>query len=335
MNERQRYISILNRMQKTAYRDLSKEDQDFFLTYSLQFDDNKLKELQKEQANLKPGERLSDEKITALQEEAFKSLTSPENKEILLRQAEELQSKQLSGKLRQGINLVLAGNDLSQANSQIRQYKDLVSKSRRPSRPPVLERDPYLKYAKDSALGQSYAPSMAVEASKQGINDAYLGDLQNARIASAGQPGAYGAYAQAATNRRGRRSLELAPVADQIQQGLNARVDRLAGLSAQENQAINESAGRYYPSDLEQYRAEQNAMAGFGANAYSNRRDSLYNLGRALPDMLAEQQSRKRYGDMWNQLYATGYDPKIATAVTESDRRLNDRWNNVYNNEIL
>ncbi len=329
MNEKQRYINILTYFKTNGVKGLSKDDVKFFLEFQLDFDKAKHDELKSKKVR---GEQLSPEEVDSLTDGLTAAFTLPENKARVLESAQELDTKRTTEKVRTGVGLLLSGVDLVQAQSQINKFKTESAKSVRPARPERLTKDPYLQYAKESAVRERQSPSVAVQAAKTGIEDAYMSDLQNAKIASSGQTGAYGAYAQAATNRKGRRMLELAPVAQGIQQAQNDRIDRLAGLSLQERSAINESAGRYYPTDVNAYQNEQQALAELGQTGFANRRDAMYGLGRSVIGGISP--NRRRYTDMYNQIMASYGDPKLAQAAVESEGRINESWSKPYNNEL-
>lgn len=314
-----RFFEVYERMKSLqGFDKLSKDEQNFMLTFYPEMDEAKLTEYLSNIKDPKKYEewsaKIGPENVALFQEEFRKNVAN--NKTAFLDTAKRLETERKTKGAVQMADMFLAGADMVDAKNQINRFKSESKRSRRPGRPPILGRDPYLAAAKEDALKANYDESTAIEAAKSGIQDAYLGDIANARIASGGQAGSFGAYAQSAATRRGRRALELAPVANEVYQQRAARRDRLAGMSAAENQAINESAGRYYPSELEQYKFEQQQLADLGSQGFANRRVARGEIASAIPGAIDQATTQK-----YNRYYARLGD-KWGSALADVDRKL-------------
>ncbi len=323
-NEISKWFSIYDKA-KANFKSLSKDEKDFLLTNYADIDEAaiaKYKGLSEDEAKkLDPGE------LAFFYDEFKKTIVN--NKEAVLDNLESIAKTKTGQAVVAGINTLLAGGDLIQSQQQINKFKSESRKSRRPGRPPVLERDPYLAAAKADALQESYAPSVAERAASAGIQEAYQGDIANAKVASGGQAGAFGAYGQAASSRRGRRTLEMAPTINDIEMQRKGRIDRLAGQSAAENQAINQSASQYYPTDLRQYQFEQEQLANLGQAGYGNRRVATGELAAQIPG-LANQFITERYNR-----YRSRLPDKYAQALTDLDAKLSQLEKNRNTSDIL
>ena len=125
--------------------------------------------------------------------------------------------------------------------------------------------------------------------------DQYLSDLNQAKVASAGQAGTYGALAQVASQRRGRGAQALAPIIDDIKAREQGRLDNLTGMKIGENQAIQQSNAQYYPNDLYQYQLEQQAAGQLGSQGRSNLFQSLANFGNDAVPVAANFATKRRF----------------------------------------
>jgi hypothetical protein len=326
--ELQRFLQILEKLQSQGVNKISKDDLDFFI--KSKFSKPEDKAALERYDSLSKEDKVKPENVKILDDIMLRA--GLDQKDALLDQAAEMDKQRKTTKITTGLNLLLSGADLATAQGQINRFEQGLKKSRRPGRPPVLTRDSYLAQAKADAQKDTMSDVTAIEAAKSGIQDSYLEDLQNARIASGGQSGAFGAYAQSAATRRGRRSLELAPIGEQIYQGRKERMDRLAGMSTQENQAINESAARYYPTDMSQYQFEQQQLANLGQTGFANRRDSMYGLASQVPGMVPYN---RKYNDLKNQYASLGLADKTVNDIMEAEKNLQHRYNrNVYGIDI-
>ncbi len=301
-NEISKLFSIYDKA-RANFKSLSKDEKDFLLTNYADIDEAaiaKYKGLSEDEAK-----KLKPEELAFFYDEFKKTIVN--NKEAVLDNLESIAKTKTGQAVVAGINTLLAGGDLIESQQQqINRFKAGEKRSRRPSRHPVLEKDHYLTATKADALQESYAPSVAERAATAGIQEAYQGDLANARIASSGQASGFGTLAQAAASRKGRRLVELAPTLNEVDMARKARIDRLAGQSAAENQAINQSAGMYYPTDLRQYQFEQEQLANLGQAGFENRRFATGQLAAQIPNLanLYTEERFNRYRSRLPERYA-------------------------------
>jgi hypothetical protein len=320
--ETNKWFALTDKANAGGFDSLSKTERTFWLNLRPDIDEEafaKYKALSGQGA-LKPGE------FAAFMEQFRQSVVN--NKADVLSHMEGLEKTRTNKALTQGINTILAGGDLILAQNQINKFKARERGSRRPGAPSVLQPDPYLAAAKADALQGTYAPSVAERAANAGIQEAYQGDLTNAKIASGGQASQYQANAQAAVSRRGRRSVELAPSINDITMQAKARVDRLAGMSSQENQAINQSRAQNYPYDLQQYQFDQYQLANLGRAGFENRRFGQQELAQNIPG-LADQFITDRYNR-----YKTRVGDKFAEILANHDAESLGIHNNSKRNEL-
>ena len=316
-----RYLSIARRMNDPATAvSVNDSDLEFLIGVSLgEFDNAKLTEAVTEiNKNREAGKPAIDVKMyRQYADEARKQLSTPEYKDRVLRIAEQADIKAQNTKFSNGLDLLLSGADLTAAQSQIRSYKNKLRELRRPGTPPILGRDPYLAAAKKAAEEGGYQESIAAEAAKQDIREAAQGELQAAKVASAGQAGAYGAMAQAAATRRGRRSLEMMPGIENIAANRRASMANLASMSAQENANILQSMQNADLQNRNMYIAESEALAGLGSQAYSNRRAALAGIGEVLPEAIGNPRVRRKYQNLYDKLWAMGVPPEQADKFSQ------------------
>jgi hypothetical protein len=313
--ELQRYFQIAQRIQAGDFND---EDLDFFIEYSPKVNKDSIKELSA--AGTDPA-NFRDTIVAASR--ALQS--SPQNQERMLRYAKDAEKGKLSKDLANGIGLVLGASEIGQSIAQIQQSKQAIRKSRRPARPAVPQRDQYLQQAlrqsqeSTNDVGRALAPAQAQ------IQDQYQQDIANAKIASTGQAGAFGSYAQLAANRRNRAAGDLAPLADEIRRGQQARTDGLIGTRMNETQAMFDNNARFYGQDLAQYNAEQEAAASLGATGHSNLNNALYNFGGQLAPAVADYTTERKYRNLRNRA-AAAYGPDTAEIMVRANQGVEDKW---------
>jgi hypothetical protein len=312
-----RYFEIANRL-RNGDDTVSYEDMKFFYSHSPVIDDTKVQKL------VEGGVFASADDARNAVLEASKAIRiSPQYKDQTLKIAQEAERGRVSNTLSQGIGLVLAGSDIAQSVAQIVQSRSDLSRSRKPSRPAVPARDQALSEAlRRSQEGTSDA-GRATEAAKAEIRDQYNQDITNARIASTGQAGAFGSYAQLAADRRNKSSAQLAPIQDQIRREEQGRQDNLIQTRMGETQRQFENQASLYPTDLYQYQIEQQAAAALGSQGRSNLRNSLYNFGSQAGPAFADYYTQRKYTDLRNRASAAGLP---ADVVVNSQQALENRW---------
>ena len=313
MNELKRYFDIARRL--SDGKEVLSEDIEFFLSYTPEVDEAKMRKL------VEGGDFSSFEEAQAAITEAARALQStPEYKESVLQIAQDAEGKRLTEKFAQGVNIVLAGSDIATSINQISQANKAAKRSKRPARPSIPRRDLMLQQALRSAEEGTFDTQRALAPVQQEIQDQYLADVQNAKTASTGQAGAYGAYRQIAANRRNRAAMQLAPIADQIRAREQARYDNLLNMRAQETQNMFENQASLYPYDLQQYQNEQNRIDRVGALGRYNLRGSLYNLGNQAAGFAGSEAARRRFERLRNRALIAGVDPDIAEQADKNVR---------------
>lgn len=294
-----RFLDIANKVQNGL--EVSSADLEFYMGYAPEVNEAAIDEY------VAAGRGATKEQIqSALIETGRRFQSDPIFKEKILKLATDQQGSKTSEKVLEGINLVLAGTDIAASINQIRTADQLSKKSRRPSRPVVPQRDQLLA----QALSESgnFSSERAIAPVKAAINDQYLNDVQDAKIASSGQSGAYGAYRQLAANRKNRASLDLAPIADNIEARNQQRYDSLLGMRLGETQNMFENQASLYPYDLRQYSQDQEAAGMLGSQGRENLRNSTYNIGGQIANSVGNYQSRRNYNRLRNQMSQYGED---------------------------
>lgn len=284
------YIVAKNLNDDTLRGTVTDEDFKFFLSVNLGgFDEAKFQQLlEVVNRDRKAGDEvISPEVMKAFVEETRLLVASPENKDRLARLMQQENAKAKSTAFSNAVNLFLSGADLASAQRQVEEFKRQSKMLQRPGALPVMGADPYLEAAKRSAETAPARETVAALAAGQQLGDIYRGELAMAPVAAAGQAGAVGALSQAAATRRRRGALEMMPALEQIRAQQQGERAQLAGLSAQQAQAINRSAQIAQAEAQQQYNLEQQALAGLGAAGMSNRLKALGSLGTALTPFVA------------------------------------------------
>ncbi|HYG02048.1 MAG TPA: hypothetical protein VD927_06350 [Chryseosolibacter sp.] len=295
-----RFFEIIGRM--NADLNVSDEDYAFALEYSPEINQKALDDFVK--AN-KEGTATQEQYQAAIFEWARKVQSDPVQKERAVKLSIDKEGQELSGKLRDGLSLVLGGVDIANSINQIREGDRAARRSRRPSKPAVPQRDALLAQALREAEEGTFDGERAVAATRAQIQDQYQNDIANAKTASTGQAGAYGAYAQLAANRRNRASLQLAPIQDQIRAREQQRYDNLLGMRMDETQRMFDNQSSTYGLDLYQYGQDQQAAAALGSTGRSNLRNSLYGFAGNVADISGKLSADRRFRNLQNRLKAT------------------------------
>lgn len=313
MEEIKKYFAIVSNLR--AGRQVAAGDLEFFLSYTPQIDEAKMKKL------VEGGEFASTADAQAAMLEAGRALqTSPEYKQQLLAFAQSTDADKATGKIAQAANLILAGTDIATSINQIRQADKAAKESKRPSRPAIPQRDIMLQQALRQSQENTFDAERAMAPVKAEIQDQYLNDIQAAKTASTGQAGAYGAYRQLAANRRNRAAMELAPIQDNIKAREQQRTDNLLGMRMDETQQMFQNQASLYPYDLQQYNYDQRAAASLGSTGRANLRDSLYNLAGQGANFIGQQAAQRKYSKLTNQALASGIDPNTVLKAEQNLR---------------
>ena len=316
-----KYIRIVQRLR--AGKKVSQEEIKHFISYTAKVDQTKLAKIRTKLSTDEGIKNITDEDVSTIIEEGRKELASDKYKEDVLDIAQQAESGRVSDTIKTGLNTLLAAGDTLTSIQQINESKKLLNQSKKPNRPSIPGRDPYLQQALAKAQQGTFDASRALAPAQQGIQNQYLSDLNNARIASTGQAGAYGALAQVAANRRNEANVGLIPIADQIRANEKQRLDNLIGMRMGETQDMFQNQAQFYPQDLAQYTLDQQAAGSLGATGRSNPRTSMANLGQQIPEA-ANYLTNRRYSKLYNQMSSYGKDN--ADIAVEAKKFHDDRF---------
>jgi hypothetical protein len=322
----QKYLRLIRKVRSGEA--LNKQELAFVVEFKQDVDTGALDKIKDRDAYKK----LTPEEQGELSQEALDASTKllfqdPTYKEDLISLAKDAEQGKVSEKIATGLNIALAGTDIITSIGQIRGAKDAAKRSRRPSRPAPLTASPELQNAIVQAQQGNFDAVRALAPAQLAILDNYLSDINQARTASTGQAGNFGALAQVASGRRNRASAQLAPIADTITARNQSRLDNLLGLKLQENQAIQQSGAQFYPTDIQQYQFDQVAAQNDRVAGQQNLRSSLTGLGSQLPQLLSELAVKKKYDDIYNTMsqYGTEVGEMAAKTNLENRERMNGR----------
>jgi hypothetical protein len=328
----EKYLRIVERLR--AGKPVSKEEMKHFTSYSQDVDEVKLAKIRTKLSSSEGLKNLTDQDVSDYIDEAKKALTSDTYKDQTLELAKDAQEGRTSDKVAQGLNTVLAGIDIGTSINQINQGKKLAAGNVRPNRPLAPGRDPYLAQALNQAQLGTMDQSKALAPAQLQILDQYLSDLNNAKTASAGQAGIYGALGQEAANRRNRASLDLVPLADQIKAREQGRYGDLLQMRQNETQNNFQNQAQFYPSDLAQYNLTNQMAGNLSSQGRVNLRNSLANAGQSIPDIVAKLRSDQQYNKLYNQMSANHGDV-AANAAVYANKSLNDKYSNINSDDNL
>jgi hypothetical protein len=252
---------------------------------------------------------------------AFKAMEqymqSPAYKEHLAGMVADQKAGKLGDRLSGVLNIALSGGDIAQSINQISQSKNALAKSVRPGRPAPISSDQNLQQALRQGQEGTYDVSKQLAPAQAAANDQYLEDIQNAKTASAGQSGAFGAYTQAAANRRNRAGLEQSALGSQIMQQNRQNYQGLLGLKQQENQNIFNSRNANYGTDMQQYQYEQQAAANLGRVGYENLNRGVNSLASAGQNFAVDQVRQRQLQMLHNNMDKYGHGATATNAVNQ------------------
>lgn len=327
MKEIEKYLKILRDIR--AGKAPSKDDLKFFSKFTFDVDEKSLNDLR----NSPEFKDLPPDQVSQMMQDSFLlAVQNPTYRQDILEIAKENTKTDLAQKITQGINIALAGADVVTSAQQIQSGNRASRRLRRPSRPAPLTADPALTQAMAEAGNQTDEVSRALMPAQNAILDSYLADLDTAKSVSGGQAGTYGALGQVASTRRGRRSLELAPIADQITRQGEQRYDQLLAQKLAENQNIQQSQAQNYPYDLYQYGQDAAAAGQLGAVGRQNLRGAVTELAGNIPKIASELAARKRYRDIYNS--GSAYGNQNAKIMADADYRFRNSFDPEYQSQF-
>ncbi len=289
-----------------AGREISDEDAEFLMSHTPQ-NNTELEDLRaKMDAAQQRGIIPKDLDVQIAFKAMERYMQSDSYKDHLAGMIADQKAGKLNDRLTGALNLALAGSDVAQALNQNRQAKNAYDKSVKPVRPSPISADQNLQYALRQGQEGTYDVSRQLAPAQAASNDQYLEDIQNAKTASAGQSGAFGAYTQAAANRRNRAGLEQSALGSQIMQQNRQNYNSLLGLKQQENQNIFNSQVATYPTDMRQYQLEQEAAANLANKSYVNLNRGVNSLTAAGKDYTVDMARQRRMNMLHNTMEKYG-----------------------------
>jgi hypothetical protein len=223
----------------------------------------------------------------------------------------------LSDRLNTALNLTIEGSHLAQGINQVVQGRNIAQRSLRPGKPAAISADQNLAQALRQGQEGTYDVSRQLAPAQAAAQDQYNEDIQNAKTASAGQSGAFGAYTQVAANRRNRAGLEQSALGSQIMQQNRANYNQLLGLKQNENRNIFESQSQFYPTDLHQYQLEQQAAANLGNVGYRNINNAAEGFGQAGVNLGVDIARQRKLASLHAIMDQYGHGPTATTAHTQ------------------
>lgn len=290
---------------------------EFYTKFAGQMNDQKLNEITAKLDQLKKEGKVDPNLSTQSLVESYKNIVQqPHYREMLLNKVQQAKEGKLSQAVANGLNTLLAGTDIATSAQQIAQSKQALARNRRPGRPGIPGRDPYLQQALKNLQEGNYGVSQTLAPARAEINDNYLSDLQNARTAAAGQAGSFGSYAQVASNRRNKAALGLGALANDVRQQNIGNYNNLLGMRMNETQNMFDNQSHLYGQDLNQYNNELQYAGQIGAAGRANLRDSLTGLGQSLTPMVSSYVTSRKFRPLYENLRSI--NPQMADKVQSS-----------------
>ena len=215
-------------------------------------------------------------------------------------QAEFLQSKEaakLDAKVLSGLQTLLSGVDIATGASQVRSAERGLRGLRRPSLPNIPRPDELLNQQIYQAQDQTQGIGRTLAPYDAAVRDAYSVDMANARTASGGQMGAYGAYGQGAVNRRNRAALQGIPLGEEVRRGNLQRLDNLAGMRQNIDQQNFRNQLSLSQLGLNQYNLEAQTLGQLGAVGRQNISNSLGTLATGMAPFISQGLTKRQTFD--------------------------------------
>lgn len=303
------FINIAEKINKnqTTLMDLSNDDLKTFIGFTM----NSTPEMLTKLAEYGKKTGIQPDKVNEFVESMRTQLASPQYRQKLLQVSKEQDIKNKTAAFSNAVGVMLSGADMALSVKQLSEYNRQLKEQKRPTRPGPMQADPYLAAAKKAAEVGTYQEPIAAKAARQQAFDAYQQDLQNSAVASTGQAGAYGAQAQAAVTRLGRRGAEMAPQVEAFRTARQQQYGQMANLSAEENAKRYASLYAPYETDMVQYGREQASLAALGQAGRANLRTSMYDMGEYAP-LLATPYVNRKYETLRAAMEARGMSPEQA-----------------------
>jgi hypothetical protein len=206
--------------------------------------------------------------------------------------------------LREFATVGSAISDLAIAGAQIAEG-EASSNVPKPTAPPRYRLDPAIS----SQINRSFqginpaAINTQLAPVQQEIQDAYQADINNAKLASGGQAGSFGALGQAAVNRRMRNAGQLGSLRQQIRESGMRNIDNALRNRLGERQMQQARDMSVYNTNLNQYNAEQQAAGALEQAGRINKRSSVNNLMGSLMPLADKAIDSKAIGNLSKRLF--------------------------------
>lgn len=240
--------------------------------------------------NMKSLDKMDDsDDLSGTIDKMYTFFTSPEFSEHLARTQQANEDLLQDQRVAQGLALANTIWDLGLSANQVAQSNRSLKGSKEPSRRRLPQIDPRLSQEIDRASQELSEPSFReLDPSRENIARTYAGELDQARVASAGQAGIYGALGQGAAQRRQQAGREMIPYASQLRQQAGGRLSQLLGMKESRQNVIDQIGENRYAQDLDMYLKEQQAAGQLGAVGRQNMAQSRGNLLTQLGPMASD-----------------------------------------------
>ena len=227
------------------------------------------------------------------------------------------------------VNMGTSLMDIGISSNQIKAANDAERSLKKPELTQLSRDDRRIKEALTDAQGSIYDTRAQLAPAELALMENYFNDLNNARVASGGQAGLYGAGAQAASLRNQRGALGLAAINDKIINNNKDRYNRLVDLDARNNQVFYNNSLAQDEMMLNDYYRHADANALLGSTGRANMRDSIYGAAGLIPNIYnnldaigrADYDGSSAYDDI--DMFESSFMDRILNA-NGSYRRLDD-----------
>lgn len=222
--------------------------------------------------------------------------------------------RNILSKVSAGAKGITATLGMLEGTTQKREAKKALEALREPTIPSEAKVDPALGRLASRAEARAISPERygALSGYKQQIGQAYRGGIEQARVSSGGQSGAFGSSAQSLYNQRLQQAGQLPAITSQMSQQYDTLAGNLAGKNAQMQSYNYMNNLNRSQMQLGQYNTEAQAAAGlYGAGATNFYKSLNYGL-----DAMQQPLAQSIYGARKK----TGIDPfdNQMEAVTNS-----------------
>ena len=210
------------------------------------------------------------------------------------RMKERLGDKAFSNFMTLGANIM----DINTSRQQINKADLLEDQLKKPSIYTPTRGDENLRTAISDAQRGIYDNKVQLAPAELVNMENYFNDLNNAKIASTGQAGQYGALAQGASLRRQRGGNQIAAMNAGLISDKQKRYDSLVGMQLENNAGFEGRMLGANQLQLADYYKQAEANALLGSTGRSNMRNSIYNVLPTISDTYKNTRAlgRDEYG---------------------------------------